>query len=155
MDSDDRSLGGSVEGIESVRSTEFHMLLREPQDDSEGKGGAAARRDAARVRSLPYQRIKSDACAAIQKSKRGPSPASSAADAAVPDLFDDPVARLTEVFYEMDRPEGRRRLAEYFARGPYPRFEPIEGDPTAFVKVDEDGTRTAGRFVDGDFQAGE
>lgn len=52
----------------------------------------------------------------------------------------------------MDGPEGRRRLAEYFARGPYPRFEPIQGDPTAFVKVDGDGTRTAGRFVDDEFR---
>lgn len=96
--------------------------------------------------------MRSDACTAIQKSKGLPS--ASATEPSAPNLLDDPVARLTEVFHEMDGPEGRRRLAEFFARGPYPRFEPIEGDPTAFIKVDEDGTRTTGRFVDNEFREG-
>ena len=47
---------------------------------------------------------------------------------------------------------GRTRLATVLAARPYPRFEPatVRG---LVVKVDEDGTRTTGRFIHREFRA--
>jgi hypothetical protein len=44
-------------------------------------------------------------------------------------------------------PEGRERLATYLASRPFPHFEPAPDRPGLLVKIDEDGTRTLGRFV--------
>jgi len=44
-------------------------------------------------------------------------------------------------------PEGKERLAKYLSDRPYPHFEAAPGQPGLLVKIDEDGTRTVGRFV--------
>jgi hypothetical protein len=41
---------------------------------------------------------------------------------------------------------GRARLAAVLATKPYPHFEPDQASGL-LVKIDEDGTRTTGRFV--------
>jgi hypothetical protein len=43
--------------------------------------------------------------------------------------------------------EGRERLATYLASRPFPHFEAAPDHPGLLVKIDEDGTRTLGRFV--------
>ncbi len=47
---------------------------------------------------------------------------------------------------------GQARLAAVLAARPYPHFEP---SPSAglLVKIEEDGTRTTGRFINRKFQA--
>jgi hypothetical protein len=46
---------------------------------------------------------------------------------------------------------GQARLAAVLAARPYPHFEPATA-PGLVVKVDEDGTRTTGRFVQREFR---
>jgi hypothetical protein len=43
--------------------------------------------------------------------------------------------------------EGRERLATYLQSRPFPHFEAAPDRPGLLVKIDEDGTRTLGRFV--------
>lgn len=43
--------------------------------------------------------------------------------------------------------EGRQRLDAYLASRSYPHFEAAPDRPGLLVKIDEDGTRTIGRFV--------
>jgi len=45
---------------------------------------------------------------------------------------------------------GRERLAAYLATRPFPRFEAADA-PGLLVKLDADGTRTRGRFVNRQF----
>lgn len=42
---------------------------------------------------------------------------------------------------------GRRRLKAVLDAKPFPHFEASRGRPGVIVKIDADGTRTAGRFV--------
>ena len=51
----------------------------------------------------------------------------------------------------VDTDAGRQRTAAYLATRPYPHFEPADR-PGLLVKIDEDGTRTLGRFVNRQFQ---
>lgn len=52
-----------------------------------------------------------------------------------------------------ETPEGKQRLATYLDSRPYPHFEPATGRPGLLVKIDEDGTRTVGRFMQRVFTA--
>ena len=66
------------------------------------------------------------------------------------------VARpLSEIVASIDSPEGRRRVAEFLQMRPYPHFEGHPSVPGLLIKIDEDGTRTAGRFVNRQFKAVE
>jgi hypothetical protein len=56
-------------------------------------------------------------------------------------------ALLAERFREMGTPAGRARVAAVLAASPFPRFEAVAARPGLLVKIDEDGTRTLGRFV--------
>ena len=53
---------------------------------------------------------------------------------------------LSECLQQVDSPAGRRRLEETLSQKPFPRYEPVPGG-NGLIRVDEDGTRTAGRFV--------
>lgn len=57
---------------------------------------------------------------------------------------------LTDAISEIDSDAGRMRVREYLNRSPYPHFEPSDR-PGLLVKIDEDGTRTVGRFVNREF----
>jgi hypothetical protein len=48
--------------------------------------------------------------------------------------------------------EGRRRLAEHLKSLPYPHYEPVHGSAGLLVRVDANGKRTKGRFVNRKFQ---
>jgi hypothetical protein len=54
---------------------------------------------------------------------------------------------LSECLALVDTPDGRRRATEYLQSRPYPHYEPAPDSPGLLVRVDEDGTRTLGRFV--------
>jgi hypothetical protein len=53
----------------------------------------------------------------------------------------------------VDSPAGRTRVAEYMAGQPFPHFESAEDAPGLIVRVDADGKRTLGRFVNRQFKA--
>jgi hypothetical protein len=59
---------------------------------------------------------------------------------------------LSAALAAIDTAEGHRRLSEVLGGRPYPHFE-SSGRPGFVVRVDEDGTRTEGRFVQRKFIA--
>ena len=63
------------------------------------------------------------------------------------------VRPLSECLESVGTDEGRRRLGAYLSSRPYPRFEPAPGRPGFLVRIDEDGTRRVGRFVNRKFKA--
>jgi hypothetical protein len=54
---------------------------------------------------------------------------------------------LSECLEAVDTPAGRLRVTEYLRSRPYPHYEPAPDSPGLLVRVEEDGTRTLGRFV--------
>jgi hypothetical protein len=60
---------------------------------------------------------------------------------------------LSSLLATIDSPEGRRRVAEVLAAQPFPHFEPAEGQAGLLVRIEENGLRTVGRFVQGEFRA--
>ncbi|WP_242392153.1 ParD-like family protein [Anaeromyxobacter oryzisoli] len=59
---------------------------------------------------------------------------------------------LSACLSSVDTASGRERVKAHLAAGPYPHFEPAPGRPGFIVKIDEDGTRTVGRFVNRQFR---
>ena len=57
---------------------------------------------------------------------------------------------LSTCLEDVDSPAGRRRVAEYVRTRPFPHYEQEDGH---LVRIDNDGTRTAGRFVNRKFRA--
>ena len=58
---------------------------------------------------------------------------------------------LSEAIASVDTPEGLARLKRYLESEPFPHFEqhpPVEG---ALIRIEQDGTRTPGRFVNRNF----
>lgn len=62
---------------------------------------------------------------------------------------------LSECLESVDTEEGRRRVSEYLKSQPYPHYEPASDRPGLLVRIEEDGTRTIGRFVNRQFEAAE
>ena len=52
-----------------------------------------------------------------------------------------------------DSPEGRRRVSEFLQAQPYPYYEPALDSPGLLVRIEADGKRTLGRFVNRHFKA--
>jgi hypothetical protein len=59
---------------------------------------------------------------------------------------------LSECLRTVDSPEGRQRVAEHLNSRPYPHYEPAES-PGLLVRIESNGKRTIGRFVNRKFQA--
>jgi ParD-like antitoxin of type II bacterial toxin-antitoxin system len=59
---------------------------------------------------------------------------------------------LSSLLESVDAPEGRRRVAQHLQGLPFPHYEPAE-TPGLLVRIDADGTRTVGRFVQREFKA--
>lgn len=59
---------------------------------------------------------------------------------------------LAQLLSSADLPAGHRRVAEYLAARPFPHYEPAPGGAGLLVRVDENGKRTLGRFVDREFR---
>jgi hypothetical protein len=62
------------------------------------------------------------------------------------------VRPLSECVRSVDTDAGRRRTATYLATRPYPHFEAATDRPGYVVKIDADGTRVEGRFVNRQFR---
>jgi hypothetical protein len=54
---------------------------------------------------------------------------------------------LSELLTSVDGPVGRKRVAEYLETQPYPHFRPHPEKPGFLERIEADGTRTVGRFV--------
>jgi len=52
----------------------------------------------------------------------------------------------------VDSPEGRRRVIEHLRIRPFPHYEPHSTKSGLLVRIEADGTRTVGRFIDRRFK---
>jgi len=59
---------------------------------------------------------------------------------------------LSEAIQQVDTEAGRDRVRSYLQTQPFPHFEAAPEAPGLLIKIDEDGTRTLGRFVNRIFQ---
>ncbi len=59
---------------------------------------------------------------------------------------------LSDMLKSIDTADGRARTTSYLAARPYPHFEAAPDRTGYLVKIDEDGTRTVGRFVNRRFR---
>ena len=75
-----------------------------------------------------------------------PEPRGAHSGAAVP---------LSQCLESVDSPEGRLRVAEHLEGQPFPHYEPAPGRPGMLVRIEADGTRTLGHFVDRQFRAAD
>ena len=61
------------------------------------------------------------------------------------------VRSLAESIQSVDTAVGRDLVRTYLESRPYPHFEPCQDEAGMLVRIDEDGTRTRGRFVNREF----
>lgn len=59
---------------------------------------------------------------------------------------------LSALLSSVDTAAGRKRLAAHLATRNFPHFEAAPGRRGLVVKLDQDGTRTVGRFVNREFR---
>jgi hypothetical protein len=52
----------------------------------------------------------------------------------------------------VDSPVGRKRVFEHLKTKPYPHYEAAAESPGLLVRIEADGKRTVGRFVNRQFQ---
>jgi hypothetical protein len=60
---------------------------------------------------------------------------------------------LAESIEAVDTDVGRDRVRAYLQSRPFPHFEPCPDEAGMLVRIDEDGTRTRGRFINRGFVA--
>ena len=63
------------------------------------------------------------------------------------------VKPLSACLESVDSSAGRRRVFEHLKTRPYPHYETAAGSPGLLVRIEADGQRTMGRFVNRQFQA--
>ena len=59
---------------------------------------------------------------------------------------------LSACLDSVDSTKGRRRVAEFLRTQPYPHYEPAPSAPGLLVRIEADGKRTVGRFVNRQFK---
>jgi hypothetical protein len=59
---------------------------------------------------------------------------------------------LSECLRSVDSPEGRQRVADHLKTRPYPHYEAADSRGL-LVRIESNGKRTLGRFVNREFQA--
>lgn len=59
---------------------------------------------------------------------------------------------LSECLESADTAAGRRRVAVFLQNRPFPHYEAHPDRPGLLVRIDEDGRRTVGRFVNRQFR---
>lgn len=59
---------------------------------------------------------------------------------------------ISECLAMVDTPEGRKRLHDHLASEPFPHFEPHPKRRGVLIRIEADGRRTVGRFVNREFQ---
>jgi hypothetical protein len=60
---------------------------------------------------------------------------------------------LSSALASVDSPEGRARVAAYLESQPFPHYKPCPGRPGVLERIEEDGRRSVGRFVNREFKA--
>ena len=63
--------------------------------------------------------------------------------------------RLSDAVGSVDSEGGRTHVRDYLQSRPFPHFEAVAGSPGLVRKIEEDGTQTAGRFVNRVFEPTE
>lgn len=58
---------------------------------------------------------------------------------------------LSACLESVDSVLGQQQVAEYLASQPFPHYEPAPDQPGMLVRIEADGTRTLGRFVNRQF----
>ncbi len=61
---------------------------------------------------------------------------------------------LSECLESVDSPAGRRRVMDHLDQLPFPHYEPAS-EPGLLIRIEADGNRTVGRFVNREFQPAE
>ena len=61
---------------------------------------------------------------------------------------------LSECLESVDTPTGQKRLDQYLNALPFPHYEPASNKPGFLVRIDENGKRTIGRFINREFRPG-
>lgn len=59
---------------------------------------------------------------------------------------------LSACLQSIDSIEGRKRLNDHLKSSPFPHYEPAPGAPGFLVRIEANGKRTTGRFVNRKFQ---
>ena len=59
---------------------------------------------------------------------------------------------LSDCLKSVDSPAGRRRVAEFLQEQPWPHYEPHPHQAGVLVRIEADGKRTVGRFINRQFQ---
>ena len=62
------------------------------------------------------------------------------------------VRPLSTAILQAGTPRGTQLLAVYLETQPFPHYEPAPGRPGLLVRIDRDGRRTTGRFVNREFK---
>ncbi len=62
---------------------------------------------------------------------------------------------LSDCLESADSPQGRDRVGDFLRTRPYPHYEPAPGGDGRLVRIDADGKRTLGRFVNREFRPAE
>jgi hypothetical protein len=60
---------------------------------------------------------------------------------------------LSQLLDTVDTPAGRRRVTAFLESQPFPHYRPHPDRPGLLERIEEDGTRTTGRFVNREFRA--
>jgi hypothetical protein len=60
---------------------------------------------------------------------------------------------LSECLESVNSPAGRKRVTLYLDKRPYPHYEPHPHRAGLLVRIEQDGNRTTGRFVNREFRA--
>ena len=59
---------------------------------------------------------------------------------------------LSECLASVDTPEGRKRVQTFLESQPFPHYEAHPSKPGLLIRIEADGTRVAGRFINRQFE---
>jgi hypothetical protein len=62
------------------------------------------------------------------------------------------VKSLSELIASVNYPWGHQRVADYLAQQPYPHYEQATDQPGFLIRIEENGNRTVGKFIDREFR---
>jgi hypothetical protein len=62
-------------------------------------------------------------------------------------------AKLSDLLRAVDSPAGRRKVAQYLKTLPYPHYEAAPNSSDLLIRIEADGKRTVGKFVNRTFQS--
>ncbi|RCS54382.1 hypothetical protein DTL42_04340 [Bremerella cremea] len=75
-------------------------------------------------------------------------------DPSLPRKEQEDVQSLAHALSSVDSPQGQASLQAYLAKLSFPHYEPTN-NPDLLIRIEEDGSRTTGGFVNGKFVAFE